>query len=125
MAIAHRHHNESKGTFIGGLIRHIPDKHFPMIRYAGLFSNRWRKKYLAMARMALNQSESDDCQEDSHPCWAERQTEYTGNNPLICPSCAQPMVLVGSFFGNWEILQDLFNRAGRDSTIAAALLRPG
>jgi hypothetical protein len=112
-------------TFIGRLIRHIPDKHFPMIRYAGLFTNRWRKKYLAMARIALNQSESDDHQEDTHPCWAERQAEYTGNNPLFCPNCAQPMVFVGSFFGNWEILQDLFNRAGRDSTIAAALLRPG
>jgi hypothetical protein len=23
-------------TFIGRLIRHIPDKHFPMIRYAGV-----------------------------------------------------------------------------------------
>jgi hypothetical protein len=29
-------------TIIGRLIRHIPDKHFPMIRYAGLFSNRWK-----------------------------------------------------------------------------------
>ena len=86
-------------TFIGRLIRHIPDKHFPMIRYAGLFTNRWRKKYLAMARIALNQSESDDHQEDTHPCWAERQAEYTGNNPLFCPDCAQPMVFVGSFFG--------------------------
>ena len=28
--------------FIGRLIRHIADKHFPMIRYAGLFSNRWK-----------------------------------------------------------------------------------
>jgi hypothetical protein len=28
-------------TFIARLIRHIPDKHFPMIRYASLFSNRF------------------------------------------------------------------------------------
>ena len=34
-------------TFIGRLIRHIPDKHFPMIRYAGLFTNRWKKQYLS------------------------------------------------------------------------------
>jgi len=27
-------------TFIGRLIRHIPDKCFPMIRYAGLFAKR-------------------------------------------------------------------------------------
>ena len=112
-------------TFIGRLIRHIPDKHFPMIRYAGLFTNRWKKKYLTMARIALNQPESDDYQEDIHPCWAKRQPEYTGKNPLICSNCVQPMVFVGSFFGNWETLQNLFNRAGRDSTIATALLRPG
>jgi hypothetical protein len=31
-----------------------------MIRYAGLFSNRWRKQYLAQARIALNQPETDD-----------------------------------------------------------------
>ena len=32
-------------TFIGRLIRHIADKHFAMIRSAGLFSNRWKKQY--------------------------------------------------------------------------------
>jgi hypothetical protein len=45
-------------TFIGRLIRHIADKHFPMIRYAGLFSNRWKKQYLAQARAALSLPES-------------------------------------------------------------------
>jgi hypothetical protein len=54
-----------------------PDKHFPMIRYAGLFSNRWRKQYLAQARMALNQSEPDDCDGNAQPLWAERQTDCT------------------------------------------------
>jgi hypothetical protein len=33
-------------TFGGRLIRHIPDKDFPMIRYAGVFSNRWKQHYL-------------------------------------------------------------------------------
>ena len=47
-------------TFIGRLIRHIPDKHFPLIRYAGLLSNRWKKQYLSEARIALSQSDSDD-----------------------------------------------------------------
>jgi len=72
-------------TFIGRLIRHIPDKHFPMIRYAGLFSNRWKER----------------------------------------PNCDQPLVLVGAFFGNREQLQSLFAEAGKDSSIPAALLRPG
>jgi hypothetical protein len=34
-------------------------------------------------------------------------------------------VFVGCFFGNWNQLQQLFVKAGKDATIAAALLRPG
>ena len=45
-------------TFIGRLIRHIADKHFPMIRYAGLFSNRWKKQYLALVSLVESVSQS-------------------------------------------------------------------
>jgi hypothetical protein len=31
----------------------------PMIRYAGLFSSRWKKQYLGKARIALNQPDPD------------------------------------------------------------------
>jgi len=112
-------------TFIGRLIRHIPDKHFPMIRYAGLFSNRWKKQYLAQARAALSLPESDDCSENTKPLWAERQSDYTGINPLQCPNCDKPLTFVGCFFGYWNPLQHLFEKAGKDASIAAALLRPG
>jgi hypothetical protein len=112
-------------TFIARLIRHIPDKHFPMIRYAGLFSNRWRKQYLAQARIALNQPETDDVDTNIQTSWAERQTDYTGIDPLQCPNCDKPLTFVGCFFGNWTELQQLFIIAGKDSSIAAALLRPG
>lgn len=112
-------------TFIGRLIRHIPDKHFPMIRYAGLFSNRWKERYLSQARVALDQPDADDSHQDAQPSWAERQRQHTGIDPLVCPNCDQPLVLVGAFFGNWEQLQSLFAEAGKDSSIPAALLRPG
>ena len=39
--------------FISRLIHHIPDKHFPMIRWCSIFSNHWEKEYLALARCAL------------------------------------------------------------------------
>jgi len=110
-------------TFIGRLIRHIPDKHFPMIRYAGLFTNRWKKQYLSQCRIALNQPEPVDT--NTHQSWAERQAEYTGTDPLLCPNCEQPLILVGIFFGNWEKLQYLFNITGKDADIAAPLLKPG
>jgi Putative transposase len=38
-------------AFIGRLIRHIPDKHFKMVRSAGLFATRWRQHYLARAKL--------------------------------------------------------------------------
>jgi hypothetical protein len=92
-------------TFIGRLICHIPDKYFQMIRYAGLFSNRWKKQYLTQARTVLILPESDDCSENTKPLWAERQSEYTGLNPLQCPNCNKPLTSVGRFFGNWNQLQ--------------------
>lgn len=112
-------------TFIGRLIRHIPEKHFPMIRYAGLFSNRWKKQYLSQARVALNQSQPDGSNKNTQPSWADRQIDYTGTDPLICPNCDQPLTFIGTFFGNWNKLQYLFNNAGKNSDIPPALLRPG
>ena len=114
-------------TFIGRLIRHIPDKHFPMIRYAGLFSNRWKEHYLSQARIALNRSHPDDSDGNIQSAWAERQAAYayTGIDPLVCPNCDQPLTFVGTFFGNWNELQCLFDKAGKDPFIASVLLRPG
>ena len=112
-------------TFIGRLIRHIPDKYFPMIRYAGLFSNRWKKRYLSQARVALEQSDPPDAVGNAHPSWAERQAELTGNDPLMCPHCEQPLRYVGTFFGNWIELQYLFHEAGKESLTPFVLLRPG
>ena len=94
-----------------------------MIRYAGLFTNRWKKQYLSQCRIALNQPEPVDT--NTHQSWAERQAEYTGTDPLLCPNCEQPLILVGIFFGNWEKLQYLFNITGKDADIAAPLLKPG
>lgn len=31
-------------AFIGRLVRHIPDKHFKMVRYSGLFATRWKSR---------------------------------------------------------------------------------
>ena len=112
-------------TFIGRLIRHIPDKHFPMIRYAGLFSNRWKKQYISQARIALNQPEPDESDDKTQPSWGERQAEYTGIDPLICPNCDHPLTYIGTFFGNWNELQYLFDTARKDPTIPTVLLRPG
>jgi hypothetical protein len=112
-------------TFIGRLIRHIPDKQFPMVRHAGLFSNRWKKQYLKQARSALRQSEVENSGEQKPSSWTERQRDFTGVDPLWCPTCDQPLTLIGTFFGNWKDLQYLFKAAGKNADIPTALLRPG
>lgn len=98
-------------TFIGRLITHIPDKHFPMVRHSGLFANRWKQRYLTLARDALNQQPSADDPQLQLP-WAERQEEYTGTSPLVCPDCDRPMECIGIVFGKWVDIQIFFWRAG-------------
>ena len=111
-------------SFIGRLIRHIPDKHFPMIRYAGLFASRWKQRYLAQARAALEQDQPAHRQA-AQPTWAERQEEYTGVPPLLCPECDTSLSYVGMVFGSWDELQELFAQAGCARSVPAALLKPG
>jgi len=117
------------------VISHINDKNFPMIRYSGIFSNRWKSYYLSCARQALKESDctngdnSDSPKEPSKsqsylPLWAERQRAYTGVNPLICPTCQLELIFVGVFFGNWHGLQLLFEAAGKSPVIPDVLLPP-
>ncbi len=54
-----------------------------MVRYAGLFCNRWKGQYLSQARIALNQFEPEDSDKNIQLSWTERQKEYTGVDPLI------------------------------------------
>ncbi|MFO7738931.1 MAG: hypothetical protein R6V46_10685, partial [Desulfatiglandaceae bacterium] len=79
----------------------------------------------SQARVALNQSQPDDSNKITQPSWADRQIDDTGTDPLICPNCDQPLTFIGTFFGNWNELQYLFNTAGKNSDIPPALLRPG
>jgi len=112
-------------TFIARLIRHIPDKHFPMIRYAGLFSSRWKRRYIEQARAALAQEQPETNAADQQPAWAERQEKLTGACPLTCPECGRSLTYRGMVFGHWDELQELFLRAGYQRQIPPALLKPG
>jgi hypothetical protein len=88
-------------AFIGRLIRHIPDKYFPMVRHRGLFCNRWRQRYLTQARRALRLPAPSDAAPPT-PRWAQRQKKLTGTDPLICPRCHTPLRLVLVAFGPWD-----------------------
>lgn len=105
-------------AFIGRLIRHIPDKHFKMVRHAGIFAPRWKQRYLAQARQALGQSAAGEQAPEPtpRPCsltsWQERR-EAQGTDPLRCSQCGEQMILLGTVFGAHAAIERWFERAGR------------
>ena len=105
-------------AFIGRLIRHIPDKHFKMVRHAGIFATRWRQHYLAHARSVLGQTApaTQEPTNDTPVCllpWRERRLAAEGTDPLLCPICRVPMQFVRSVFGPHEPIAELFRAAGK------------
>jgi len=79
-------------SFIGSLIRHIPPKHFHMIRYYGIYANARKnkifkilsKQLIALFGIAnllfeyvLNRAKT----------WRQRMIEQTGKDPLKCKKC--------------------------------------
>jgi hypothetical protein len=78
--------------FIGRLVRHIPEKHQPMIRYAGLFANCVKKEMLARARSVMLDC-LPVCVEKPVRSWRDRIWEWTGVDPYQC-SCGGMMELV-------------------------------
>ena len=105
-------------AFIGRLIRHIPDKHFKMVRHAGIFAPRWKQRYLAQARQALGQPAAGEQAPEPvpRPCsltsWQERR-EAQGTDPLRCSQCGEQMILLGTVFGAHAAIERWFERAGR------------
>lgn len=111
-------------AFIARLIHHIPDRHFPMIRHAGLFASRWKSTYLKAARIALGQP-AEPSNPRALPSWEERQRELNGTSPLICPRCDVPLYFLGAVFGVWKDVEETFVRANSPRRIPVALLKPG
>lgn len=85
----------SAGEFIGRLIRHIPNKHFRMIRYYGVYANRCGEKYVKLRKLVGEKygfSFKFEC--FVARTWRERVIEATGEDPLSCPHCKIQMKLI-------------------------------
>jgi hypothetical protein len=116
--------------FIGRLIRHIPDKHFKMVRYGGLFATRWRAQHLADARRALGH-DLPASEPESTPTpvslstWRERRQAQDGADPLRCSHCGRSMQLREVAFGPHARIEELFRRAAHPvRPVHPALARP-
>lgn len=81
--------------FFARLIRHIHDKHFRVIRYAGMFSARTKTRDTAIARRLLAQTTSR-CRKQLS--WRERRLRECRIDPLRCPSCGTTMLLAEVWF---------------------------
>jgi hypothetical protein len=84
--------------FIKRLIRHIPEKHFRMIRHYGFYANRVKSHLVAILApllTALSGSPFVLYDPDQQPhSWRLRILRSTGSDPLICPHCHLLMKLM-------------------------------
>jgi hypothetical protein len=78
--------------FIKRLIIHIPDEHFKMIRYYGLYA----KKYVNSSKLYLLQSHSKRLFRKRYSHWRARILLAFGVDPLAC-SCGHTMKLLEIF----------------------------
>lgn len=81
--------------FIGKLVRHIPNQHFRIIRYSGLYANRIRSDLLPKVFSLFNQNweKAKDRLGSISSWWREKIKRLTKVDPLICPSCSVPLML--------------------------------
>ena len=108
-------------AFIGRLIRHVPDKHFKMVRHAGLFAPRWKARYLAAAHVALAQESNRATRLASKPekmktsllPWRQRKAAEKGKDPLLCTLCQVEMELIEVVFGSHAMVAKYFDMAQR------------
>ena len=88
--------------FINRLIRHIPEKHFKMIRYYGLYA-RHRK-----SDKKLNHAISKEKHGIllSFNSWRECILTSFGYDPLICPKCGNTMVFLELYHNHKRVPLD-------------------
>jgi len=82
-------------SFIGLLVRHIPEKHFHMIRYYGAYGTACRAKVLRFIAQKLISlyGFANLLFGPPRKTWRERRFESTGLDPLKCQKCNITMSL--------------------------------
>lgn len=78
-------------AFLERLIRHIHDKYFRAIRYAGIYSTKTRKRDLETASLILKVTRG---KRPDPLNWRTRRIKQNGGDPLLCSRCKQEMKLV-------------------------------
>ncbi len=74
--------------FFPRLLQHVPLRHFRIVRYYGMYSNR-----ASIPQEYLFTENNEQAQENTDN-WETLQIEKTGENPLICSSCNKRKIYV-------------------------------
>ena len=95
-------------NFISRLIQHIPEKHFKMIRYGGLYA-RHREIDHSLIRIISKEKRHIF---RSFNKWRTAILSAFGYDPLICPDCGHSMNFLELYFNHQRIsLDELYERA--------------
>ena len=95
-------------NFISRLIQHIPEKHFKMIRYGGLYA-RHREIDHSLIRIISKEKRPIF---RSFNKWRTAILSAFGYDPLICPDCGHSMDFLELYFNHQRIsLDELYERA--------------
>lgn len=94
--------------FISLLIQHIPDKHFKMTRYYGLYS-RHRDKDKSLHRAISRQKQPILI---SFLKWRNNISASFGYDPLCCPNCKNTMTVTDMYYSHKRVsLEELYDKA--------------
>ena len=93
--------------FIGRLIRHIPEKHFKMIRYYGVYA-RHREKDKKLFRAISKEKHKILL---SFNRWRESILHSFGYDPLKCPCCGKTMSFMELYYKHKRVpLDELYEK---------------
>ena len=94
--------------FIQRLIRHIPEKHFKMIRYGGIYA-RHREIDSKLYR-AISKSKHHIYR--SFNQWRTAILSSVGYDPLVCPDCQHRMDFLELYFNHQRVsLEEMYEKA--------------
>ena len=93
--------------FIQRLIRHIPEKHFKMIRYGGIYA-RHREIDSKLYR-AISKSKHHIYR--SFNQWRTAILSFFGYDPLVCPDCQHRMEFLELYFNHQRVsLEEMYEK---------------
>ena len=94
--------------FIKRLIRHIPEKHFKMIRYGGIYA-RHRDTDSNLRRVISKEKHHFYC---SFKKWRTAILSSFGYDPLQCPGCKHQMEFLELYYNHQRVsLEELYEKA--------------